>query len=84
MSEPYGPDETLSKLERMKLFAQLLVRALSEEDFLGIVTFGTHADVVFPLTRMSEHEKVRRTVRGTILTADWLTCFHLLFLESIE
>ena len=58
MSESYGSDETISKLDKIKMFAQLLVRSLSEEDFLSIVTFGTNSHVVFPLTRMSEDEKV--------------------------
>ena len=58
MSEPYGPDDTISKLEKIKLFAQLLVRSLHDGDFLGIVTFGTNSQVVYPLTKLTEEEKV--------------------------
>ena len=57
MSESYGPDDTISKLDKIKMFAQLLVRSMNEEDFLSIITFGTNSDVVFPLSRMTDDDK---------------------------
>lgn len=53
MSEPYGPDKKLSKLERIKLFAKLLINTIGHEDHLSIVTFGTTAQVIVPLMKMS-------------------------------
>jgi len=58
MSESYGSDSKLSKLERIKLFAKLLVKTIGHEDHLSMVTFGTTAEVVFPLRRMSTEAKV--------------------------
>ena len=64
MGEQYGPDPLAPcKLERVKLFARLLVQhALGNEDQLAIVTFGTTAEVVLPLKRMTEDAQVRCTL----------------------
>lgn len=58
MAEPYGSDSKLSKLERIKLFAKLLVKTIGHEDHLSLVIFGTTAEVVFPLKKMSADAKV--------------------------
>ena len=69
MAEPYGAakvvgaaddDETagVSKLEQVKLFMQLLIKSMSQEEFLSIVTFGTNAKVVVPLKKMTQEAKV--------------------------
>ena len=58
MRESYGPDERLSKIDRVKIFVQLLVKTMSSDDWLGIVTFGTDARVVLPLQRLTEEVKV--------------------------
>ena len=76
MSEPYGPDETISKLDKIKMFAQLMVRSLSEQDFLSVVTFGTNSEVVFPLTRMSEDEKVISSWSSVCTFHDLLSLPH--------
>ena len=43
---------------QVKLFAQLLASTMDEEDYLGIVTFGTKANVVLPLMKMTPEAKV--------------------------
>jgi len=48
----------LSKLDRVKLFVELLVKTIRNEDMLAIVTFGTTARVVQPLRRMTDDVKV--------------------------
>jgi len=48
----------LSKLDRVKMFVELLVKTIRNDDMLGIVTFGTTARVVLPLRRMSDDDKV--------------------------
>jgi len=59
MAETYGPDSNgASKLERVKRFAKLLVASIGNEDQLSIVTFGTTAEVVVPLKRMTEEAQV--------------------------
>ncbi|ELT98426.1 hypothetical protein CAPTEDRAFT_224679 [Capitella teleta] len=70
MAEPYGAarmasgtctgdDEEagVSKLEQVKLFMQLLIRSMSQEEFLAIVTFGTNSTVVVPLKKMTQEAK---------------------------
>lgn len=57
MRESYGPDERLSKIDRVKIFAQLLVKTMSSDDWLGVVTFGTDARVVLPLQKLTEEVK---------------------------
>ncbi|KAK2169337.1 hypothetical protein LSH36_11g12001 [Paralvinella palmiformis] len=59
MAEPYGPDDDVSKLDKVKMFIQLLIHSLNNDDYLSIVTFGTVSNVIFPLTRMSRDGKVR-------------------------
>ena len=58
MAEPYGPDDNISKLDKIKLFTQLLVRSMNDDDSLGIVIFGTQAKVALPLSTMSQENKV--------------------------
>ena len=58
MAEPYGTDLTLSKLDKVKLFAKLLVNTIGHEDHLAIVIFGTTAEVIAPLKKMSTDVKV--------------------------
>ena len=48
----------LSKLDRVKLFVELLIKAIRNDDMLSIVTFGTTARVVQPLRRMTDDAKV--------------------------
>jgi len=48
----------LSKLDRVKLFVELLIKTIRNEDMLAIVTFGTTARVVQPLRRMTDDVKV--------------------------
>ena len=59
MRESYGPDERLSKIDRVKIFAQLLVKTMSSDDWLGLVTYGADARVVLPLTKLTDAVKVR-------------------------
>jgi hypothetical protein len=47
----------LSKLDRVKMFAELLVKSVSNDDHLSVVTFGTVSRVVVPLRRMTEESK---------------------------
>ena len=63
MRESYGPDERLSKIDRVKIFVQLLVKTMSNDDWLGIVTFGADARVVLPLQRLTEEVKVTKAPR---------------------
>jgi hypothetical protein len=72
MAEPFGSDdiaeiagssrkmqkERLTKLERVKLFAELLVKTIGHDDYLAIVTFGTTSRVVFSMRRMTDEAKV--------------------------
>ena len=48
----------LSKLDRVKLFVELLIKTIRSDDMLSVVTFGTTARVVLPLRRMSDDAKV--------------------------
>jgi len=48
----------LSKLDRVKLFVELLIKTVRSDDMLAVVTFGTSARVVQPLRRMSDDAKV--------------------------
>ena len=66
MRESYGPDERLSKIDRVKIFAQLLVKTMSSDDWLGIVTFGTDARVVLPLQKLTEEVKVRTILEESV------------------
>jgi len=52
----------LSKLDRVKMFVELLIKTIRSEDMLAIVTFGTTARVVLPLRRMSDDDKVHVSV----------------------
>ncbi len=70
MAEPYGPDESVSKLEKIKIFAQLLINSMPEDDYLGIVTFGTKSNSIFPLTKMSDDNKVRHYTLNLIDTCN--------------
>ena len=65
MRESYGPDERLSKIDRVKIFAQLLVKTMSSDDWLGLVTYGTDARVVLPLQKLTDEVKVR-AYRGRV------------------
>ena len=49
---------SVSKLERVKMFASMLVKETPEEDFLGFVVFGTQAKLIHPLCRMMAYNKV--------------------------
>ena len=60
MEEVYGPDDQMSKLEKVKLFAQLLASTMDEDDYLAIITFGTKANIALPLMKMTPEAKVRR------------------------
>ena len=42
----------------MKLFVELLIKTIRNDDMLAIVTFGTTARVVQPLRRMADDAKV--------------------------
>jgi len=48
----------LSKLDRVKMFVELLIKTIRSDDMLAIVTFGTTARVVQPLRRMTDDAKV--------------------------
>ena len=48
----------LSKLDRVKLFVELLIKTIGSDDMLSIVTFATSARVVQPLRRMTDDAKV--------------------------
>ena len=75
MSEPYGADDQMSKLDKVKLFAQLLAATMDEEDYMGIVTFGTVAQIVMPLTKMDPEAKVNfdhSMVRQEALQCCWV------------
>nr|XP_039272042.1 uncharacterized protein LOC120346390 [Styela clava] len=50
----HGPD---SLLDRVKIFAELVIDEISEEDSLAIVTFSDEAEVELEMTVMSEDEK---------------------------
>jgi len=50
----------LSKLDRVKLFAELLIKTVGHDDQLAIVTFGTTAHVVSSMKRMTDEAKVIR------------------------
>lgn len=77
MAEPYGSakkvaddgDETtgVSKLDQVKLFMQLLIKSMGQEEFLSVVTFGTKAKVVVPLRKMTADAKVRSSCIRKIL-----------------
>ena len=54
--------DTMSKLDRAKIFIHLLVQHMRNDDYLGIVTFGTTAKLVSPLVIMSEDNKVTRVM----------------------
>lgn len=47
-----------NKLERVKMFAALLVKELNHDDLFGIVTFGTRAKVVHELGKLVDHRRV--------------------------
>ena len=59
MAEPHGPGNLVSKLDKIKMFCRLLIQTATEDDHIGIVTFGTHAKVIFPLTEMDSENKVK-------------------------
>ena len=48
----------LSKLDRVKMFVELLIKTIRNDDMLSVVAFGTTARVVLPLRRMSDEAKV--------------------------
>ena len=49
----------MSKLDRTKIFINILVQQMKAEDYLGIVAFGTTAKLISPLVKMTEDNKVR-------------------------
>lgn len=57
MGEGYGCED-VSKLDRVKAFVHLLMTSLNEEDSLAIVAFGTKAEVVCKLRKMTPDAKV--------------------------
>ncbi|CAH1796819.1 unnamed protein product [Owenia fusiformis] len=90
MEEPYGNDD-ISKLDKMKMFSQLLVEFLSDDDILGIVTFGTDAWITLPPTHMTAKGKLQAKFaidniisRGTTNLSAGLLGGIEMFLESNE
>ena len=67
---------TLSKLERVKMFVELLIKTIRNEDMLAIVTFGTTARVVLPLRRMADDAKVLSFVHSFIFCI-YQICKHI-------
>jgi len=53
----------LTKLERVKMFVDLLIKTIRTDDMLSIVTFGTTARVVQPMRRMCDEAKVSLIIR---------------------
>lgn len=67
MSDAFNDNEDQSKLDKIKLFAHVLVRYMSDDNYLGIVVFGTKARTMLPLCRMSPETRVSslQTVGGS-------------------
>ncbi|XP_013402730.1 uncharacterized protein LOC106168267 [Lingula anatina] len=61
----YGK-ENISKLEKMKTFAQVLVDYMDEVDYLGVVVFGNESHLTLGFTRMASEvkENVKETIRS--------------------
>ncbi|XP_013402740.1 uncharacterized protein LOC106168276 [Lingula anatina] len=61
----YG-NENISKLDKMKTFAQVLVDYMDEVDYLGVVVFGNESHLTLGFTRMASEvkEKVKETIRN--------------------
>ena len=62
LSLAHFASENISKLERTKTFAKMGVQQMREDDYLGIVTFGTTAKVASPLIKMTDENKVRMSL----------------------
>ncbi|XP_078670120.1 uncharacterized protein LOC144910678 [Branchiostoma floridae x Branchiostoma belcheri] len=54
-------DETL--IDKMKVFAELLVKSFQEEDMLGIVGFDSDIRIILPITKMDKDGKAEAAKR---------------------
>ncbi|CAH1257176.1 Hypp1791 [Branchiostoma lanceolatum] len=52
-------DDDMSLIQRMKLFAELMVQNLKEDDQMAIVTFATDVQVKLPMTQLDKDGKVQ-------------------------
>lgn len=68
----------LSKLDRVKTFAELLVKTIGHDDQLAIVTFGTTSRVVCPMKRMTDDAKVL-TEHAARLPRELILCVHIYY-----
>ncbi|XP_066276360.1 titin homolog [Branchiostoma lanceolatum] len=52
-------DDDMSLIQRMKLFAELMVQNLKEDDQMAIVTFATDVQVKLPMTQLDKDGRVQ-------------------------
>ncbi|KAK3583048.1 hypothetical protein CHS0354_003990 [Potamilus streckersoni] len=90
----FGQKRRYTKITQVKRFAMQLIQSLDIGDEAGIVTFGTDADIFYPLTGVTDDSKAKmlskletldggRMCRKTNLSAGLKTAFKV-FKDAIK